>query len=500
MAELTISLIHYEVAYRQIEKNRHNLLALITEAAEKGGNIIVTPELALSGYGFTDRNDIQSCMEESGGEFIAVLKKTADAFGCYICVGLALVSKKNGGYHNSAVVVGPGGTYLRYDKINSEIRWAKPGDPHQTACFDTPWGRVGVLICSDSYYGLLPRVAALKGVDLLLIPANWPPTGLDPVELWRARALENGVAIGACNRTGKDRNMDCSQAESCLIDGRGKVLFRGNSSETTIMPLSLPLNDTQLPSGYRKERQKSRRPELYHSCYRRLTAVRDIGVFYDLPSPGLLSVSCCVPAANRRTGAFFSEMSQAHRTQPSETSLWLLPGADYSDAFLTTARQFCKENRVYLMFLKNKTAPILYLFKPDGEATTFPFDQKPDKNSTFPRFDIGPARVAVIPFPDFAHPEIAVAASKEGCDLIIAGAEQFTEEIRLLCGVQTINNLAVALCSYDGAGIWMRPEDHSRWGETLAEPGECCTFLLDTALTRKKRFQDNVDYDFLFYT
>lgn len=88
---------------------------------------------------------------------------------------------------------------------------------------------MGVLICSDTYNGLMPRITALRGADLLLVPANWPPTGLNPRVLWRVRAMENGIFLAACNRTGIDRIMDCRQALSCVSDPQGHLLLEAKT-------------------------------------------------------------------------------------------------------------------------------------------------------------------------------------------------------------------------------------------------------------------------------
>lgn len=110
-------------------------------------------------------------------------------------------------------------------------------------------------------------------------------------------------------------------------------------------------------------------------------------------------------------------------------------------------------------------------------------------------FAIGPAKIAFIPFAALRHPEMAIAASKQGCDLIISDAEQFSTEVRLLAGARTINHLAVAICTDNGGGIWMRPEGHRRWQEELTGRAGLCSFVLSTALTRKKRFQDRIDFE-----
>jgi predicted amidohydrolase len=68
---------------------------------------------------------------------------------------------------------------------------------------------------------------------------------------------------------------------------------------------------------------------------------------------------------------------------------------------------------------------------------------------------------------------------------------------RLLAGARTIENLAVAVCSGSGAGIWLPPEGHQRWTETTATVGESCHLAIDTRRTRQKRFQDRVDFEVL---
>ena len=87
--------------------------------------------------------------------------------------------------------------------------------------------------------------------------------------------------------------------------------------------------------------------------------------------------------------------------------------------------------------------------------------------------------------------------SKQGCDLLVAMEPSIDEQTRLLAGARTVNHLATAVCAANGAGIWMRPEGHQRWQEEWAGAGESCTFVLDTSLTRQKRFQDRVDFEIL---
>ena len=114
-----------------------------------------------------------------------------------------------------------------------------------------------------------------------------------------------------------------------------------------------------------------------------------------------------------------------------------------------------------------------------------------------PRFDFGPARVHLV-YPDMLfNPEPAVAEAKQGCDIVLLFNHEITPEHHLLADVRTIENIAVAACSLNAAGIWITPERHQRWDQVSAEHGEVCRYPLDTHRTRLKRFQDRIDFDVL---
>ena len=40
--------------------------------------------------------------------------------------------------------------------------------------FDTPAGRIGVLVCYDVEFPEMPRTLALAGAELICVPTNWP--------------------------------------------------------------------------------------------------------------------------------------------------------------------------------------------------------------------------------------------------------------------------------------------------------------------------------------
>ncbi len=265
---LNIALIHLNVRHKDVSGNVKRLLELNRKAAQDGHKIIVNTEMGLSGYSFSSADDIRPHALNCASKPVEALCDLAWEFKAFICLGLALEDPDTGILTNGALVMGPEGTCLcRYHKINAEARWACPGDSCQNNLFSTPWGKVGVLICSDSYHGLLARQTALKGADLILVPANWPPTGrLDPMEIWGIRARENGIYLAACNRTGIDLTMDCKDAPSGVFSSDGVPLICGTHPSSMVMSAKIPLDQGKIPSR-REKALAFRRPGQYAPIY-----------------------------------------------------------------------------------------------------------------------------------------------------------------------------------------------------------------------------------------
>jgi predicted amidohydrolase len=499
MKKLKISLIHLDIHHGRADENRAALLALIRQSAAEGAQVIVAPELSISGYSFDNRAAVAPFVETMEGPTVSALRDLARSLKVYICIGLAIENVPSGAYTNSAVVVDTDGEIVcRYDKINAESRWACPGNPRQDNTFDTPWGRAGVLICSDSYYGLMPRVTALRNADLLLVPANWPPAGLDPRELWRARALENGLYLAACNRTGMDRSMDCRRATSCFYDPMGNPLLEGRQATSRIFCVDVPLDSRgRLDATTHRRKLSHRRPGQYHDCYLNLRPIRDLTGFLSLPQPGVLHLCCVVPSPPEEP--VDALLSRLENTSAEDAYLYLLPSPPLSDTAQDRINRAVRSEKTgVLVCSANGANQSVFSFKSGGGAPVHrQIDASIHLGAEISRIDFGTARVHVVPFAALLHPEAAVASAKQGCDLMVAYQATFAAKDRLLAGVRTIEGLAVAVCTPMGASIWSPPESHQRWGEALAETGEMCRVQLDTRRIRARSFQDSIDFEVL---
>jgi predicted amidohydrolase len=497
MPLLKLALLHAPVDHKQPDSNRSRLLDLFRRAGDAGTQLAMAPEMAVSGYSFSSRADIASYTESVNGPTLAALGEIARMYRMYTCIGLAEQEQHTGIFYNSAFVLDPCGEVIcRYRKINAEHRWACPGNPRQDNTFLTPWGRVGLLICSDAYHSLPSRISALRGADLLLIPSNWPPTGLDPREIWRARALENGIHVAVCNRTGMDLSMDCRGGTSGVYTPRGSTLLECSSPEARLLLVDVPLSDdNRLPSSLRRARLQHRATGDIQSCYLNLAGITDLTGFLDLPKPGPLRLHCI---AASRMESILPHLCCDDEQQNKLHTLHLLPAAGYSDRAIEQLHRFCATGNHAIALARLDEAPGLYWLQggqPPQVQSNWP--REPADSRQLPMIDYGPARILFAPMHTLYHPEPLLAAAKQGCDVAISSDRRLSAEDRLLAGTRTIDNLAVAVCTADGGGIWITPEGHQRWDERLADGDKACRYLLDTSRTRKKRFQDRVDYQLL---
>lgn len=496
MPSLTLALLHATADHKQPERNRQQLLALFRQAGEAGAQVALSPELAISGYSFASRADIAPFTESADGPTVAQLRPIARQYGMYLCVGLAEREPCSNLFYNSAIVLDPNGEIVcHYRKMNAEIRWACPGNPHDDNTFATPWGRIGLLICSDSYHSLPARVTVRRGADLILIPANWPPTGLDPREIWQARALENSVHIAVCNRTGLDLSMDCRLGPSAVFNAEGKPLLEHSSAQTQLLLTTLPLGDDgRLSSRCCRRRGDSHLSGDYAACALQRSGISDLTEFLHLPVPGILPLHCLTTASPDR---LFSLLHNDDAT--IAPSLHLLPEADYSDQILEQFQRHCDRNGGAVCCTRVGSRPGHYLLQSSQPPRILPLAAW-ESNIAQACIDYGPARLLPVPIKALHQPEAICTAAKEGCDLVVCSSTAFSAGDRLLAGVRTIDNVATALCSPEGGGIWITPEGHQRWQEILAEPSATCGFQLDTKRTRAKKFQDRVDYELLLAT
>ena len=143
----------------------------VQEAAGAGVEIVCFPETTILGW---VNSDAHQRAYPIPGKDTQRLSAIAKQYGVYLCAGLA---EKNGdALHDSAVLIDPKGRILlKHRKINilTELMTPPyiPGDT--VGAVETPVGKIGILICADTFMDEnLNRMAALQP-DLVLVPYGW---------------------------------------------------------------------------------------------------------------------------------------------------------------------------------------------------------------------------------------------------------------------------------------------------------------------------------------
>jgi predicted amidohydrolase len=168
---LRVALAQVDPALGKVEANVRLVREQIAGARAEAADLVVFPELTLSGYSLGQVDDDVAVSID--GPELAGLAEEADTLSCV--VGFAEAGRVH--THNSAVYFERGELrhvhrklYLPTYDIWEERKHFTPGSAMRA--FDTDVGRVAILICSDVWQPALAVVAIQDGARVLIVPAN----------------------------------------------------------------------------------------------------------------------------------------------------------------------------------------------------------------------------------------------------------------------------------------------------------------------------------------
>jgi predicted amidohydrolase len=243
MPQITLATVALEVTFDK-PTNLARIVSAIEEAAAAGAHLIVLPEQSLQGY-LTDTlsldfanvaHQFAEAEVVPTGASIQSIASAVARLGVHAVVG---ITEARADYpdvlYNSAVLFGPDGVVGTYRKVHQpgdEKHVYYPGESFDV--FDTPIGRIGMLICYDKVFPESTRELALKGADILIMPTAWAleSTEGDPEKdrmvdyytlFGRVRALENQCWFIGSNLFGRLGNLDY-HGHSRIIDPNGMIL------------------------------------------------------------------------------------------------------------------------------------------------------------------------------------------------------------------------------------------------------------------------------------
>ena len=128
---MKLATVQYTPPWGQPQVARRQLLVLVRQAAIQGANVIVCPEMAVSGYVFDSAEEIRPFCETSNGPTFEALSPIAQEYQCWIVCGFAEIGE-DGRLYNSALVIGSSGNLVAcYRKIllyELDEVWATSGN------------------------------------------------------------------------------------------------------------------------------------------------------------------------------------------------------------------------------------------------------------------------------------------------------------------------------------------------------------------------------------
>lgn len=182
---------------------------------------------------------------ENGGSVEQNLKKSLAAIEEAAKAGADLILfpevhlKENGALYDASLLIGSDGELIGIQKMVHiaqahqfyEQDYYTPADDGFHV-FDTPLGKIGLVICFDRHYPESVRTEALMGADLILVPTVNVKSEPSETFEWeiRIQAFHNSVAIAMCNRVGVEGDMEFS-GESIVADANGDRVVMADDRE-----------------------------------------------------------------------------------------------------------------------------------------------------------------------------------------------------------------------------------------------------------------------------
>lgn len=229
---MKVGFCQFNVAYKNIEANLNKIKDMISGS---DADLIVLPELCLSGYYFKTKEELNEYADESvQARMISELQLISKRKEMYIVAGFA--EKEKDKLYNSAFVIGPEGLIGVHRKVNLTVNEKIFDRGNGFEIINLGNVKIGNVICFDSWFPESYRLLSLKGAQIICCPANfgghWTP------EVLKVRSLENKVYTILSNRTGiekVDNNDEEFRGESQIIDYEGKVLAKANQGDCLML-------------------------------------------------------------------------------------------------------------------------------------------------------------------------------------------------------------------------------------------------------------------------
>lgn len=251
--KLTLALAQINTCLGCVETNLEKHLALVEEARKSGADLLVFPELSLTGYAL---QDLAVTVSHRPTASDPIFRRLLDASqDLDLVVGFVDEDRRHRFFIAAAylsrgeVVHVHHKVYLPTYGLFDEGRFFALGDTVQA--FDTRFGRAGILICEDFWHASPPYLLWLDGADLMLFASASPGRGLSSQpQLESARWVEHinrayasvfTTFVAHANRVGFEDGLNF-WGGSTIFDPNGEQVAKGPYHQEALTVAEIDLN------------------------------------------------------------------------------------------------------------------------------------------------------------------------------------------------------------------------------------------------------------------
>ncbi len=259
-----------------VQPNIDAVAALVEEAASKGAQIILPPELFEGPYFCQVEEEELFASARPTAEHPSVIRMQALAEKLKVAIPTSFFEKDGPHYYNTLAMIGPDGAIMgTYRKSHipdgpgyEEKYYFRPGNTGFKV-WDVFGTRIGVGVCWDQWYPECARAMALMGAELLFYPTaigSEPyDADLDTSRMWRramqGHAVSNCMPVIAANRIGAEDEANF-YGHSFITDEWGDLTQAFGADETGVLVEAIDLDRAakhRAGMGFFRDR----RPQLY---------------------------------------------------------------------------------------------------------------------------------------------------------------------------------------------------------------------------------------------
>lgn len=273
-----VALIEFRSVVGDVDANVERALEMTDRAAREGADLAVLPELWNTGY--LAGRLLPDLAEPLSGRSISSLSDAARRHRLWILAGSIAESRGRRRYNTSVLVDARGKVRLVHRKVHLwtayERRWFAPGAGFRTT--QTPWGRVGIMVCYDGDFLEVPRLLALQGATILFHPSAYPAPWRDDWEsLYPTWARANAVFLVGVNHIGREEGTYARvhwpdgvtfHGESQVLGAKGEIIYRARSHAPAVHTVKVDFQTATELRAHRASARRDRRPEEYRGLLR----------------------------------------------------------------------------------------------------------------------------------------------------------------------------------------------------------------------------------------